>query len=137
MPVSVGSRMVGSGSMVNRPDDMHPAISEAYNAGDLEALLALYEPGAAFVIKPGRVTQGPAELRAALQRLIEARGRLTIHPQTFIPSDDLVLALGTFTHAGRRRDGTPFELSSRFADVLRRQPDGRWLIAVDNGFAGE
>jgi ketosteroid isomerase-like protein len=129
--------MVASGSMVNRPDDMHPAISEAYNASDLEALVSLYEPTASFVIKPGRVTQGPAELRAALQRLIETRGRLTITPQTFIQSSDLVLALGAFTHSGRRRDGTPFELTSRFADVLRRQPDGRWLVAVDNGFAGE
>jgi len=116
---------------------MHPAISQTYNAGDLEALLSLYEPQAAFVVKPGRVTQGPAELRAALQRLIETRGRLTITPQSFIRSDDLVLALGTFVHAGHRRDGTPFELTSRFADVLRRQPDGRWLVAVDNGFAGE
>jgi ketosteroid isomerase-like protein len=38
---------------------------------------------------------------------------------------------------GRRRDGTTLELAGRFADVLRRQPDGRWLIAVDNGLAGE
>jgi uncharacterized protein (TIGR02246 family) len=116
---------------------MHPAIGEAYNAADLEGLLSLYEPQAAFVIKPGRVTQGPAELRAALQRLIETRGRLTINPKDFIGSDDLMLVTGKFTHAGRRRDGTPFELTSRFADVLRRQPDGRWLVAVDNGFAGE
>jgi ketosteroid isomerase-like protein len=122
--------------MVNRPEDMHPAISDAYNAGDLEALLSLYEPNATFVIKPGRVTQGPVELRDALRRLIEARGRLTIYPETFIHSDDLVLALGTFTHNGLRRDGTRFELTSRFADVLRRQPDGRWLMAIDDGFAG-
>jgi ketosteroid isomerase-like protein len=121
--------------MVSRPEDMHPAISAAYNAGDLEALISLYEPHAAFVIKPGRVTAGPAELRAALQRLVEMRGRLTIEPQTFIPSGDLVLALGRFTHTGQRRDGTPFELTSRFADVLRRQPDGRWLVSIDNGFA--
>jgi ketosteroid isomerase-like protein len=45
--------------------------------------------------------------------------------------------LGKFTLSGRRRDGTPFENASRFADVLRRQPDGRWLIAVDNPFGGD
>ena|SRR5215472_7298946 len=117
--------------MVARPEDLYPALTEAHNAGDLEALVALYEPKAAFVIKPGRVTESPAELRGAMQHLVALRGRLTVNPRTFIHSDDLVLVLGTFTLSGRRGDGTPFERTSRFADVLRRQPDGRWLVAVD------
>ena len=118
--------------MVARPEDLYPALSEAYNAGDLEALVALYDPKAAFVIRPGRVTASPAELRRAMQHLVALRGRLTVNPRTFIHSDDLVLVLGTFALSGRRGDGTPFERTSRFADVLRRQPDGRWLLAVDN-----
>jgi uncharacterized protein (TIGR02246 family) len=113
------------------------ALSEAYNAGDLEALLSLYDPKATFVVHPGRVTESPAELRAAMQHLIALRGRLIVDPHTFTRSDDLVLVLGTFTLSGRRRDGTPFERTSRFADVLRRQPDGRWLLAVDNPYGGE
>jgi uncharacterized protein (TIGR02246 family) len=120
-----------------RPEELHPALTTAYNAGDLESMLALYDPKAVFVIKPGRVTDGPAELRTALRRLIELRGHLTIHPHAFVRSDDVVLVLGEYTLSGRRRDGTPLELESRFADVLRRQPDGRWLIAVDNGFNGD
>jgi ketosteroid isomerase-like protein len=48
-----------------------------------------------------------------------------------------MLVLGRFTLSGRRRDGTPLDRTARFADVLRRQPDGRWLIAVDNGCAGD
>ena len=62
---------------------------------------------------------------------------MTINPHTFTRSDDLVLVLGTFTLSGRRSDGTPFESASRFADVLRRQPDGRWLIAIDNPYGGD
>lgn len=58
-------------------------------------------------------------------------------PANFVRSGDLVLTLGTFTLSGHRRDGTPLERTSRFADVLRRQPDGRWLVAVDNGCASD
>jgi uncharacterized protein (TIGR02246 family) len=123
--------------MSTRPEELHPALTTAYNAGDLESMLALYDPKAVFVIKPGRVTDGPTELRTALRRLIELRGHLTIHPHAFVRSDDVVLVLGKYTLSGRRRDGTPLELESRFADVLRRQPDGRWLLAVDNGFNGD
>jgi uncharacterized protein (TIGR02246 family) len=123
--------------MVTRPEDLHPALSEAYNAGDLEAMLSLYDPKAAFVIKPSRVTNSPAELRAAIQHFIALRGRLTVNPDSFARSDNVVLVLGTFTLSGSRSDGTPFERMSRFADVLRRQPDGRWLIAIDNPYGGD
>jgi uncharacterized protein (TIGR02246 family) len=125
------------GAMVTRPEDLYPALSEAYNAGDLEAVLSLYDPKAVFVIKPGRVTETPAELRAALQHVIALGGSLTVNPDSFVRSDDLVLVLGTFTLSGRRPDGSPFERTSRFADVLRRQPDGRWLIAIDNPYGGD
>jgi uncharacterized protein (TIGR02246 family) len=124
-------------AMVTRSENLYPALSEAYNAGDLDAVLSLYDPKAVFVIKPGRVTESPAELRAAIQHVIALGARLTIDPQSFIRSDDLTLVLGTFTLSGSRSDGTPLKRTSRFADVLRRQPDGRWLIAVDNPFGGE
>ena len=123
--------------MVTRPEDIYPALSEAYNAGDLEALVSLYDPKAVFVIKPGRVTESPEELRGAMQHVAALRGRLTVNPRTFIRSDDLVLVLGTFTLSGRRGDGTAFERTSKFADVLRRQPDGHWLVAIDNPYGDD
>jgi ketosteroid isomerase-like protein len=117
--------------MVTRPEELYPALSAAYDAGDLDALAGLYEPNAAFVIKPGRVTATAAELRGALQHVIDLEGRLTVHPRSFIGSGDVVLVLGTFTLTGRRANGTAFERTSKFTDVLRRQPDGGWRIAVD------
>jgi ketosteroid isomerase-like protein len=123
--------------MVMRPEDIYPALSEAFNAGDLRALMSLYDPKAVFVIKPGRVTKGPAELHGALQHLIALRGHLSVNPRTFLATDELVLVLGTFTLSGRRGDSMPFERMSRFADVLRRQPDGRWLIAIDNPYGDD
>ncbi len=120
--------------MTARPEDLYPALTEAYNAADLNALVSLYDPKAAFVIKPGRVTANPEELRGSLQYLLALGARLTVDPRTFIRSDDVVLVLGTLTLSGRRGDGAPFENTSRFADVLRRQTDGRWLIAIDNPY---
>jgi len=120
--------------MTARPEDLYPALTEAYNAADLNALAALYDRKAAFVIKPGRVTANPEELRGALHYLLGLGARLSVDPRTFIRSDDVVLVLGTFTLSGRGDDGSPFERTSPFADVLRRQPDGRWLLAIDNPY---
>jgi uncharacterized protein (TIGR02246 family) len=123
--------------MVVQPEALYPALCAAFNAGDLEAVLALYDPKAVYVIKPGRVTESPAALRAAMQHNLATRGRLGARPETVLRSEDAALVLGTFTLSGQRGDGSAFERTSRFVDVLRRQPDGRWLIAIDNPFGGE
>jgi Pterin binding enzyme len=89
----------------------------------------ILDPGIAF----GKTALQNVEVVTRLNELQDAlRGHLTVNPRTFVCSDDLVLVLGTFTLSGRRGDGTAFERTSRFADVLRRQPDGRGLLAVDN-----
>jgi uncharacterized protein (TIGR02246 family) len=126
--------------MLATPEEFHPALVAAFNAGDLEAVFRLYDAEAVFVVKPGKITDGPDELRAALERvvsLVRLGGRIAIEPRSFARSGDVTLVLGTYRLSGRRRDGSPVELAGRFADILRRQPDGRWLIAVDNGLAGE
>jgi uncharacterized protein (TIGR02246 family) len=122
--------------MVNQPEALYPALCAAFNAADLEALLACYDPKAVYVIKPGRVTEGPAGLRAAMQHNLSTRGRLGVRPETVVRSEDVALVHGTFTLSGQRSDGSAFERTSRFADVLRRQPDGGWRIAIDNPFGG-
>jgi ketosteroid isomerase-like protein len=120
-----------------KPEDVYPALVAAYNSGNLDAMAQLYDPAAVFVIKPGRVTKGPEELRAALGRLVGLGGSIAIQPRQSTRSGDVALVLGTYKLSGRRRDGSPVELGGRFADVVRLQPDGRWMLAVDNGFGGE
>jgi ketosteroid isomerase-like protein len=119
------------------PDETYRGLTEAFNAGNLDGMVACYDAKAVFVIKPGRVTEGPAELRAALAYHLGLRARLAIAPVSFTRSDDVMLVVGTFTMTGTRADGRPLDRTSRFADVLRLQRDGRWLIAVDNPYGGE
>jgi hypothetical protein len=40
------------------PDDIDRTFAEAFNAGNGEAVLSLYEPKAAFVLPSGEVIQG-------------------------------------------------------------------------------
>jgi ketosteroid isomerase-like protein len=123
--------------MVTSPEDLHPGLCAAFNMADLEALLSLYAPDAVYVIKPGHVSDGPDELRAIMQRLLSLGGTLSVTPASVTQSGAVALVLGSFTLSGQRRDGTPFERTSRFADVLRRLPSGDWVIAIDNPYGGE
>ena len=53
---------------------------------------------------------------------------------TGINSGDLdsLMPLGVWSFDGTGPDGEPVHLSSKNADVLRRQADGTWHFVIDN-----
>ena len=62
------------------PEEIDPLFAQALNAGDLDALMALYEPQASLMPSPGKVVAGTAAIREALGAFLAAqaeRSRLT------------------------------------------------------------
>ena len=120
---------------LQRPEDYHRTFVEAFNAGDLDALLALYEPGASLVPQPGQVLTGAQALRAALEGFLALKGRMTLETRAIVPSGELVLTIGHWTLSGTAPDGSPLQMAGQSAEVLRRQPDGTWLTVIDHPFS--
>ncbi|HTI35362.1 MAG TPA: nuclear transport factor 2 family protein [Miltoncostaea sp.] len=114
------------------PEDVLAAIVHGINAGDLDALLELYEPGAAFAAQPGALAHGPAAVRECLAGFVALDGELDLRVTRVLEVDDLALVAGTWSFAGTGPDGEPVRLSADNADVLRRQPDGTWRFVIDN-----
>lgn len=103
-----------------RPEDLGTFFLERANAGDVEGLVALYEPGAVLAFPPGRLATGHAEIRKVYTELLAGRP--------------------TFTSAGRQpaiRHGDLALTSTRLpgggatVEVARRQPDGTWRWVID------
>ncbi len=117
------------------PEDVSRLIADALNAGDLEAALALFEPGATLVMPSavggGSVT-GVAALREALGGFISIGPTLAVKPEKTLLSGDTALLVGIWTLTGRAPDGRDVDIAGRHADVVRRQPDGSWLFVIDN-----
>ena len=45
---------------------------------------------------------------------------------------DLAVHIAPWTMKGKAPDGAPIEQSGLSVAVLRRQPEGRWLMVIDN-----
>lgn len=50
---------------------------------------------------------------------------------------ELALLRGEWRLRGTAPDGSPLELASRTAEVVRRQPDGSWLYVIDHAFEAD
>ena len=117
------------------PEQMHRLFEQAFNAGDLEALMALYEPDAALVPQPGAVAEGTDAIRDALRWFLDRRGQITLDTKLVVRVGELAFLSNSWSLAGGTMpDGSPAELGATTAEVARQQPDGTWLYVIDNAW---
>jgi ketosteroid isomerase-like protein len=55
------------------PDALDRLFAEALNGGNLDALVALYEPNANLMPEPGKVVVGTEAIRKALRAILAAK----------------------------------------------------------------
>jgi uncharacterized protein (TIGR02246 family) len=131
--VSAASGVHPPGMTARTPEETHAAIEAAFNAGDLDAFVAAYEPDAVLIAPPeGQVAQGRNQIRESARASFELRPKATIRVLQKLEQDGLALTRAHWQLAGTDAEGNPVELDGRGAIVSRRQPDGSWLIALDS-----
>jgi uncharacterized protein (TIGR02246 family) len=116
---------------LSTPEALMRTFSACVNAGDLDGLVALYEPDAVFEPQPGIVVQGHAAIRDALEQLLSLGPTITADTVQVLVGGDVALVVNEWALTGTAPDGTTVRQGGRSADVVRRQPDGRWLVVVD------
>ena len=116
------------------PLEVDRLFADALNRGDLDALVALYEPQAALTPEPGKTVVGHAAIRAALGQFVAGKPRIDIVPRVIAQSGDLALVSARWKLAMTGPDGKPAEIAGQSVEVLRRQAGGHWLFALDEPF---
>jgi ketosteroid isomerase-like protein len=59
-----------------KPEDCDLLLIEALNRGDVDTVVALYEPTARYVLDSGEVVTGHAAIREILQGYVAAKARV-------------------------------------------------------------
>jgi uncharacterized protein (TIGR02246 family) len=110
------------------------ANNAAVAAGDMDAILATYEPDAVMAAQPGVTVMGTAALREAFQQFLAINPKITVLNHEIIQAGDVALHSYTWKMEGKAPDGSPVEQSGFSTSVLRKQPYGRWQMVIDNPF---
>lgn len=114
------------------PRDVVTQLLDALNQGDLETVLSFFEPNGSFVPQPGVVATGTVALRKAFAGFLALKPNITSTKDQLVQAGDVALYCAQFSMRATDAAGKPVQSSPRSSDVLRRQPDGNWLMAVDN-----
>jgi uncharacterized protein (TIGR02246 family) len=108
------------------PLEIHVLFECAFNTGDVEAILALYEPGAVLVTG-GKPVSGCDGIRDAFTTFLAGGARMKLDTRAVIESGDGLAVLH-----GAWSLGPPLATHGLSTEVVRRQPDGSWMFVIDN-----
>jgi uncharacterized protein (TIGR02246 family) len=108
------------------PQEIHVLFERAFNAGDVEAILALYEPGA-VLISAGQPVIGHDAIRRAYRVSLSTGARMKLDTRSVIESGDGLAVLH-----GAWSLGPPSSTHGLSTELVRRQPDGAWMFVIDN-----
>jgi uncharacterized protein (TIGR02246 family) len=115
------------------PEDTDRLFGERMNAGDLDGLVALYERGATLVRENGTPGTGRDAIRAELGGILGAKPKIVMNVRTVRRGGENVAVLYNDWHATvTNPNGKVEALHGCAVEVVRRQPDGRWLFVIDD-----
>ena len=118
----------------SNPVDIVNQLVKAVNQGNLDAAVACYEAEATLIVQPGQVATGTKALREAFAGFIATKVTITTETYKIIQTGDIVLYSSKWSAVGTAPYGVLVKMGGTSSDVLHRQADGRWLIAIDNPF---
>jgi len=116
------------------PQDIDRLFAEALNAGNLDALVALYEAQATLMPQPGKLVSGAAGIRDALAGFVAAKPHMSITPKLAAQAGDLAVVSAKWELSMTGPDGKPAKMSGEAVEVSRRQRDGSWQLVIDLPF---
>ena len=106
----------------------------AFHDGDIARILETYEPGAVVVGEPGVPVSGKRALEAMFAGFIDLGARFTFRGHEVIQAGDLAIHFTPWRMTGTGPAGSPITGGGLSVAVLRRQPDGRWLMVIDDPY---
>ena len=109
-------------------------VAAALNNGDLERWLALWSDDGIQMPPGAPRRQGVAEIRKELQSLFDSfdLSEMAIQTEEVRILGDWALTHGTFTFGRTPREwGETKRYTGSFLDVLKKQVDGSWKIAIE------
>ena len=122
---------------MSRPEEIHSQFATAFNSGNVDAIMALYEPEATLVPQPGQIVQGRDAIRQALLQFLALKGTMEVKSIFTVRGSGVALTRGQWKLSGTGPDGKPIEMTGQSVEVVRQQPNGEWLLAVDHPFGAD
>ena len=112
--------------------DVIDRMTSALQDKDIEGIMSTYETNAIIVFEPEKPVSDPAAQRQMFNQMTAMNPRYESTGQEVFVNGDIAVHFTPWSMTGMAPDGTEIKQSGLSVAVLRRQPDGNWLMIFDN-----
>lgn len=112
--------------------DVIESMTSAFHQQDLEGVMATYEPQAVVVFEPGSPVSDQQVLREMFKAAFSLSPQFEYSGHEVFINGDIATHFSPWVMTGKAPDGTEIRQTGLSVAVLRRQPNGSWLMIFDN-----
>jgi uncharacterized protein (TIGR02246 family) len=115
------------------PKQCDDLFAKFVEAGDVDAVVALYEPKGCLVLEGGRVARGPAAIRKAIAMFAAMKPKFRMNVGRIVKAgDDIAVLYNDWTLSATGPDGAAVTDQGKATEIVRRQGNGTWRFVVDD-----
>jgi ketosteroid isomerase-like protein len=114
--------------------DIDPAFEKAFNAGDVDALLKLYDEQSVLVDEPGKPVQGLENIRQALIGFLALKLPIQLTVRRVYENGDIGFCVADWSIAGKAPDGKDVKVGGTSVEVVKRTSGGNWVYVIDSPY---
>jgi uncharacterized protein (TIGR02246 family) len=134
MGVSAKSLAMDASPLPMKVADIDPAFEKAFNAGDLDALLKLYDDQSVLVAEPGKPVKGLENIKQALMGFLALKLPIQLTVRRVYENGDVGLCVADWSIVGKGPDGKDLKLGGTSAEVVRKTSGGNWVYVIDSPY---
>ena len=121
-------------SLPMKAADIDPAFARAFNAGDLDALLKLYDEQSVLVAEPGKPVQGLENIRQALAGFLALKLPIQLTLRHVYENGNIGFCVADWSIAGKAPDGKDVKVGWTSAEVVKKTSGGNWVYVIDSPY---
>ena len=120
-------------NLPKRAEDAHSTLAAAYNTGDLNTVLNMYDTSGIIVAEPGSPVSGNEDFTTAVKAILSIKGKMEIKTVYCLQSGDVAVGRSEWSI----KEGNETKVSAKGVELMKRQADGGWKIVIDHAFGAE
>jgi ketosteroid isomerase-like protein len=117
-------------NLPKRAEDAHSTLAAAFNTGNVDTVLSMYDFTGIIVPEPGKPVSGKEKFEEAIKNILSIKGKMEIKTVYCLQTGNLAVGRSEWNIT----DGKEVKVSAKGIEVMKQQPDGTWKIVIDHAF---
>jgi ketosteroid isomerase-like protein len=117
-------------NLPKRAEDAHATLAAAFNTGNVNTVLGMYDFNGIIVPEPGKPVSGKEKFEEAIKAILSIKGKMEIKTVYCLQTGSLAVGRSEWNIT----DGNEVKVSAKGIEVMKQQPDGTWKIIIDHAF---